>query len=752
MTIVRCKKAGFCFGVSQIDQKVEQALQQEKKVFSYGALVHNPRYVAQREQQGLRVLENLEEAKDRLDADSLVVLRAHGVTKQERDALRATGATLIDGTCPVLLGIYKLGRKKNEEGFRIVIIGDPCHPEIRAMRSYFREDTAVLHTLPEARAFRSEVPVFILSQTTNRPVYFEEMAREVLAHNEGLSRSTICHATAERQQAVLDLQGKIDALLVVGGENSSNTEKLAQVGRSITENVYKITGFADLPLQKLQKFNRIGLTAGASTPDWIIEEVVTGMDNFSSKDFMEQIEDSFVKIYPKDIVKGTVISVKDDEVFVDIRFRADGIVKSDEMTDEEKADTHAAFHENDEIDVYVIKLDDGEGNVVLSTRRVEGLRNWQKLVEHYEANETVEAKVLGDNSGGLVVSVFDINGFMPASQITTHYVKNLKKYIGQTMECKIISIDERKRRVVLSRRVLKDEELDAVWETIVPGERVKGKVVRMTDFGAFVDLGGVDGLIHVSDISWERIAKPSDALEVGQEVEPVVLKANRERNRISLGLKQLMPKPFDVFVENNKKGDVVQGKVMNLLDFGAFVRLKEGVEGLVHVSQIASHHVEKPSDELNMGDEITVKIIDIDVERQRIALSIRALQEPEEEKDKEKETGSAELPRRKRDDSRFERRPKPEQRKAAAPKQPRERRETHRESFSFDSGDDIGTNLGDLISAKLGALDQMDLPEAPETPEEPKIEEQAPVAQEAVSEEAPSVEEQPEAPSDSEEE
>lgn len=352
------------------------------------------------------------------------------------------------------------------------------------------------------------------------------------------------------------------------------------------------------------------------------------MDNISNEEFMEQVEESMVKIYPKDIVKGTVINVKEDEVFVDIRYRADGIIKKDEMSEEEAADPLNSFTVGEEIDVFVIKLDDGEGNVSLSTSRVEGLKNWKKLLEAFENNEIVKASVKGTNTGGLVVKVMGINGFIPASQITTYFVKNFNQYVGQDLDAKILSIDEKKKRVVLSSRVLQEEKLDTVWDTLIPDAIVTGKVVRMVDFGAFVDLGGVDGLIHISDISWDRIEKPSDVLEVGQEVEVKILKANREKNRVSLGLKQLSEKPFDKFISEHKVGDVLEGEVVNLLDFGAFLKLEDGVEGLIHVSQISNEHVEKPSDVLNIGDKLEVKVLEIDEENQRISLSKRALMEP----------------------------------------------------------------------------------------------------------------------------
>ncbi|MFM1524521.1 MULTISPECIES: 30S ribosomal protein S1 [Helcococcus] len=398
------------------------------------------------------------------------------------------------------------------------------------------------------------------------------------------------------------------------------------------------------------------------------------MDNITNEEFMEQVEESMVKIYPKDIVKGTIINVKEDEVFVDIKYRYDGIVKKDEMSEEEAADPLKSFSVGDEIDVYVIKLDDGEGNVSLSTSRVEGLKNWKKLLEVFENGEVVKASVKGSNSGGLVVKVMGINGFIPASQITTYFVKNFTQYEGQDLDARILSIDEKKKRVVLSSRVLQEEKLDTVWEKLIPDAIVTGKVVRMVDFGAFIDLGGVDGLVHVSDISWDRVTKPSEVLEVGQEVEVKILKANREKGRVSLGIKQLTEKPFDLFVKNHKAGDVLTGEVVNLLDFGAFLKLEEGVEGLVHVSQISNEHVEKPSDVLNIGDKLEVKILEIDTENQRISLSKRALMEPKQTVKKENKEVS----------EKTNSKPKNESKKTVKSEEPKE-------------DNSFGSNLGDLL-------------------------------------------------------
>lgn len=399
------------------------------------------------------------------------------------------------------------------------------------------------------------------------------------------------------------------------------------------------------------------------------------MDKLSNEEFMEQVEESMTKIYPKDIVKGTVLNVKDDEVFVDIKYRADGIIKKDEMTEKEAEDPKNAFKEGEEIDVYIIKLDDGEGNVSLSTRRVEGLKNWKKLIEAYENNEIVKALVTDSNTGGLVVKVLGINGFIPSSQITTYFIRHFKQFEGKELDTKIISIDEKKRRVVLSSRIIQEEKLDSIWNALVPDSIVTGKIVRMVDFGAFVDLGGVDGLIHISDISWDRIEKPSDVLAVGQEVEVKILRANRERNRVSLGLKQLTERPFESFINHNKVGDVVEGEVVNLLDFGAFLKLKEGVEGLVHVSQLSNEHVEKPSDLLNIGDKLEVKILEINPEQQRISLSKKALLEPVKQVKEKKEVS---------------------EKSNSVERKPRVKKENHAPVEETTFGSNLGDLLGDL--------------------------------------------------------
>lgn len=349
------------------------------------------------------------------------------------------------------------------------------------------------------------------------------------------------------------------------------------------------------------------------------------MENFNKDEMMEAIDSSFKRINRGDVLKGTVLYVTNNEVMVNINYKSDGIIQREELSKDSNVNPKEMFKVGDEIDVYVLKLDDGEGNVVLSTKRVEYLKDWVKLEDKFKNDEIVEAKVKNTVKGGLIASVNGINGFIPASQISVKFVKDLNQFVGKTLKCKIIDFDVEKKKLILSSKAVEKEERDKkkknLWENIHENDIIKGRVQRITDFGAFVDVGGVDGLIHISDMAWYRIKHPSEVLKEGQEVEVKVLSIDKEKGKISLGLKQTLQEPWEEFIKNYKVGDVIEGEVVNLLDFGAFVRLINGVDGLLHVSQISNDHIEKPSDVLKIGDKIKVEIVDIDEENKKVNLS-----------------------------------------------------------------------------------------------------------------------------------
>lgn len=679
MKIIVAKNSGFCNGVRRSVDLANKASEKNIKTYTLGPLVHNPTQVKMLEEKGIGVIDENEALNLK---NSQIIIRSHGVSEKLKDDLRKNSNEVIDATCPVLINIYKKIKEKEKEGYTIIIIGDKDHPEIKAMASYVNNGI-IIKNETEAKNITNMSKLYVVSQTTNRIDFFENIAHELEKTNDDVViENTICNATRLRQEACKSLSKEVDCMIVVGGFNSSNTNKLYQIAQKYCKNVKRIETVKDLPLQKLSNFNIIGVIAGASTPDQVIEEVVNRMDDLTNEELMNSIEDSMKKIYPRDVINGTIIDVKDDEVFVDIQYRADGIVKLDEMSEEQRENPKDHFEIGQEVEVYVIKLDDGEGNVALSTRRVEGMKNWKTLREAFENEQTVEGEITGANKGGLTARVMGINGFVPASQIAPYFVKNFKKFVGEHWDLKIISIDERKNRLVLSRKDIVEEKLDEQWDELEEGQVITGKVARLTDFGAFVEIGSLDGLLHVSDISWTRVEHPRDVLNIGDDIEVKILKLNKEKNRISLGRKQLLEKPFAEFANEHEVGDVITGKVVNLLDFGAFVEVSEGVEGLIHVSEISWDHVEKPSDELNVGDEVEVKILSIDPEEEKIGLSIKALKEAPERSERK--------PRRNFEENK--------NRSNAKAKRKAEKKESNNEFGDNDLNNNIGFAIEEVLS------------------------------------------------------
>lgn len=637
MEIILADKAGFCYGVKRAVEMTEKELSNTKeKVYSLGPLIHNPQAVKEFEEKGLMVIDEISEIRD-----SKVIIRSHGVSKEIVDKMKEQNIDIVDSTCPYVKSVHNKVEEYHKQGYNIVIVGDKNHPEIIGINGWCNNKAFIINSEEEALNLPKMDKVCVVSQTTNTQEKFARLSEIVKEKgNEVKIFNTICNATNHRQEACREVAKKVDAMIVIGGYHSSNTKKLADISKKYCKHVYHIETKDELPLDEIQKFNKIGITAGASTPDWIIKEVIETMENLSNNDnlsnseMMEVIESSFTKIHRGDVVKGKVIFVTDDEVMVNINYKADGIITRDELSNDPDIKPRDLFNQGDEIDVYVVKLDDGEGNVVLSTKRIEEIKNWDIVENFYKEKERVECKVLNVVKGGLSVLVHGINGFMPASQISLKYVSDLNPYKGKTLIAKIIDFDRSRRRVILSRKEVEREELNnrrkELWASLEVDQIREGVVQRLTDFGAFVDLGGVDGLIHISDLSWNRIKHPSEVVTEGQKVNVKVLAFDREKNRISLGLKQTMEEPWIAFSKNVNIGDIVEGTVVNLLDFGAFVRLKEGVDGLLHVSQISKDHVNKPSDVLSIGDKIKVKVIDINGDEKKISLSLKEAKEAEE--------------------------------------------------------------------------------------------------------------------------
>ena len=636
MEIIVAEHSGFCFGVKRAVKKAEDALENNKEIiFSYGPLIHNQQLVLDLENRGLKKVKEMKMAEN-----SKMVIRSHGITKLEIEDMKDINIDIIDGTCPYVKSVHKRVEEYSNKGYNIVIIGDKDHAEVVGINGWCDNSAFIINNMEDIKKLPELDNVCLVSQTTNTYEKFYELSQEIKNKVPVVEIfNTICSATTNRQNATMELAKKVDAMVVIGGYNSSNTLKLKELSEKFCNNVFHIETINNLSLQKISEFNTIGVTAGASTPDWILKEAVYKMDNFNDNEMMQAIEDSFTRIHKGEIVTGEVLFVTDNEVMVNINYKSDGIISRDELTNDSNVSPKDLFKEGDSIDVYILRADDGDGNVVLSHKRVGNIKNMDVLEEYFNNGDVVEGKVLKVVKGGLIVSVEGIDAFMPASLISVRFVKDIEEYKDTVLQAKIIDFDKKKRRVILSRKEIEKEEMESqreeIWSKLTIGETIEGIVQRLTDFGAFVDLGGVDGLIHISDLSWNRVKHPSDILNPEDKVEVKILDLNKDRNRISLGLKQTMPKPWDEFEKNVNLGDIVEGKVVNLLPFGAFVRLEDGVDGLLHISQISKDHIEKPSEVLTIGDVVKVKVIDIDLEEKRISLSIKEIEKDNEEEEKQ---------------------------------------------------------------------------------------------------------------------
>jgi len=627
--------AGFCFGVKRAVEIAEGALSQlnkGEKIYSLGPLVHNPQVVDKFNEKGIKVINNADEIDD-----GKIIIRSHGISGKLQKRLEDKNLQLIDGTCPYVKSVHNKVNKYHEDGYKIVIIGDKNHPEVIGINGWCNDEAIIINKEDEAENMPNYDKICIVSQTTNTQEKFQKLSDIIAKKGKEVKIfNTICNATNQRQSACEELAKKVEAMIVIGGHHSSNTNKLAEISKKYCSNVYHIETHDELPLHEISKFNTVGITAGASTPDWIIEEVIKTLENLNNNNMLEAIENTMKKIRKGDIVKGKIISISQDEVIVNINYKSDGIIPKEEISNDPTFDHVSMLKVGQEIEVYVLKMDDGDGNVILSRKKAETIRGWEQLEEDYNKSNVIKCKVVDVIKDGLIVVVKGINGFIPASQISVNHIGNLYEYKNEILKVKIIDVNRRKNKIILSSKEVEKEiliqEREQLWKSLKIGQEVEGIVKKIVDFGVFVNIGGLDGLIHISDLTWERINHPSEVLNIGDKVKVKIINLDKKKNRISLSLKETLPKPWDIFIQNKKVGDIVTGKVVKVFNFGLLVKLEEGVDGLVHISELSTERVKSPSDKLKVGDIIQVKIINIDEKEQKISLSLKAI---EEEKNKQ---------------------------------------------------------------------------------------------------------------------
>ena len=635
--VIVAKTAGFCFGVERAVNEVYEQLrlksagQAPGPIYTYGPIIHNEEVVRDLEEQGVRVLNTPQELKNLPRGEGTVIIRSHGVSKDIYELLKERGVRIVDATCPFVKKIHRIVEEHSGAGETVVIIGNPNHPEVEGIRGWGDGNTIVLEnseqleklSLPEGKK------LCIVSQTTFNYNKFKELVEKISKKGYDSSvLNTICNATQERQVEAAQIASRVDAMIVIGGQHSSNTQKLYEICLKECKNTFYIQTLGDLDPDSVSSVRSVGITAGASTPKKIIEEVHTRMAEQSFAELLKEEEESTKPIRTGEIVTGQVIEVSKDEIILSIAGnKSEGVITRDEYSND-NVDLTTKVQVGDEMEAKVIKLNDGVGMVSLSYKRMAADRGNRRLEEAFENHEVLTAKVTQVLDGGLSVEVEGARVFIPASLVSDIYEKDLSKYAGQDIDFVITEFNPKRRRIIGDRKQLlvakKAQMKEELFARIQPGDVVEGVVKNVTDFGAFVDLGGADGLLHISEMSWGRVENPKKVFKSGEQLK--VLIKDIQGEKIALSLKFPENNPWADAAEKYAVGNVVTGRVARMTDFGAFVELEPGVDALLHVSQIAREHVDKPSDVLKIGQEVEAKVVDFNGEDHKISLSIKALQ------------------------------------------------------------------------------------------------------------------------------
>ena len=632
--------AGYCAGVRKAMETAFSAAReaQERGIYcsSLGELIHNPQAVAALREAGVLALERVEDAPG-----GIILLRSHGVDPQIIAACRERGLEIRDCTCSFVHVLLEIVRKSGLAGRPVILVGERLHPEVQGTAGWCSGPCYIVETEADVQALPPMEEALAVSQTTFPLRRWEELLALLKQKIPRLQiKCTICSATQKRLTEACALAARADAMVVVGGRASANTRKLFEACRAICPRTCLVERASEIPPRFANIHTEyIGIAAGASTPDWSFKEVVTRMNDMERIDqetqqepaaandsqalTMEDIEKTVVRIRNGQTVTGTVVQITDDEVCVNIGYKSDGLIKKSELVDQN-------VKLGDEIEVEVVKVNDGEGNVLLSQRNIVNRKAWDALMEKYEKGEYIDAVGKEAVKGGLLASVEGgVRAFVPASQLAQRYVEKIAQFVGQDMKLKIIDVDKQKKRIVASRKQVIEEESAAkkaaAWENLEEGAVVTGIVRRFADFGAFVDLGGVDGRIGLTDLTWLRVKNPSEVVSIGDTVEVTVKDIDRENNRVSLIYKKTEDNPWEKIKTMYKVGDVVTVKIMSITTFGAFAQIIPGIDGLIHISQIARERVEKVADKLSVGQEVEAKITELDYDRHRASLSIKAL-------------------------------------------------------------------------------------------------------------------------------
>lgn len=645
MSITVAKSAGFCFGVNRAINIVNSLLDKNVKVSTLGPIIHNMEVVNELESRGCKAVSSIDEVEN----GATLVIRSHGVPKYVIDKLDENGVKYEDATCPFVKKIHNIVANPDNKDGIVLIAGNSVHPEVEGIIGHCSTECHTFKSSEEIDEIYSNIlktnnkQVFVVAQTTFDTKEWKKCVKKIkkLCTNAKIF-DTICNATSVRQTEADLLAAQSDFMVVIGDRHSSNTGKLFDICKRQCDNTVLIETADELNANQVSVAEKIGVTAGASTPARIIKEVLDTMSEIKSgvtngeESFEALLEESLKNLNTNERVMGTVLSIAPNEVQVDVGRKQTGFIPANELSNDPNAKPEDIVKVGDEIELLIMKTNDQEGTIMLSKRRVDAAKGWEILESKVDSQEVLTGKVTEAVKGGVIVIYNDVRVFIPASQATATREESLEDLVGKEVQFRLIEVSQRgrrKRAIGSIRSVLKEQraaQREEFWKNCEIGKRYTGVVKSLTSYGAFVDLGGVFGMIHISELSWTHIKHPSEVVNVGDTVEVYVKDINEETKKISLGFKNADENPWEILKNQYPEGTVVKATIVGLTSFGAFANIIPGIDGLIHISQIANKRIEKPADVLSVGETVEAKITAIDFDKKRVSLSMRALL-PEDE-------------------------------------------------------------------------------------------------------------------------
>ena len=646
--IIVAESAGFCFGVNRAINILYKLIDEKKPACTLGPIIHNMQMVNELREKGVRTIDKISEAKE----NETIVIRSHGVPQSIVDEINERHLDYIDATCPFVSKIHKIVSETDDDSI-VIIAGDKNHPEVQGIMGHCKSKCYTFKNQEELQELFSIIPqknyktIKIVAQTTFDLKEWEKSLKSLKnVYTNTKIFDTICNATSIRQREAANISKSVDLMFVIGDKHSSNSFKLYSICSSNCENTFFIETADELPLEMVKKADSIGVTAGASTPARIIKEVLDKMSevntssvNENELSFEEMLEESLKSMNTNERVMGTVMSIAPNgDVSVDVGRKQAGFIPKDEISYDPTVTAQDVLKVGDEVELLIMKTNDQEGTIMLSKKRVDAQKNWEELEALNGSDEIFTGKVIEAVNGGIIVMLKDNRIFIPASQATLSRDEDPSALVGKEVQYRLLEVSRkgrRKRAIGSIKSVLKEkraEEKAKLLETLAVGNHYKGVVKSLTSYGAFVDIGGVYGMIHISELSWSRIKHPSEVVNVGDEVEVYIKDINEETKKISLGYKKEEDNPWFILKNEYPVGSVVKCKIVGLTTFGAFANIIPGIDGLIHISQIANKRIDKPLDVLSVGQEVEAKIIAIDFDKKRVSLSMRALLPEEADK------------------------------------------------------------------------------------------------------------------------